>query len=165
MNRSESAVRRELSIVKWLGQARRKAVHFRGGRGFTLIEVMVVVAIIGILAAVALPAYKDQVTRGKRSTAQAVLLEGSQFMQRFYAAQNTFTAGDTNFPAVLKQSPKDVAAANKAYTISVAVTARTFTLTATPVLADSKCGNLTLDDTGTKGLSGTYSGTVADCWR
>ena len=133
------------------------------GVGFTLIEMLVVVAIIGIVGAIALPAYRDNVSRGRRVEAQAALVESTQWMQRFYAAQNTFDGADTKFPASLKAVPKT---GTKTYTVSVTVGAdkRSYTLKATPETAfpDSKCGYLTLTDAGVKG---TQSGTVAACWR
>src|SRR4051794_33704766 len=60
------------------------------GRGFTLIELMISVAVVAVLAAVALPAYKDQISRSKRSDMQTVLLEDAQYMQRYYAANNAY---------------------------------------------------------------------------
>ena len=133
--------------------------------GFTLIEMLIVLAIIGVLAAVAYPAYTSQVARSKRSDAQTVLLEAAQYMQRYYAAQNTFTSA--SLPTVLSRAPKDTSS-TKAYdvTLTVPTGGATFTLTAAPSgWTDAVCGSLTLTDAGVKGLSGTYSGTVGTCWR
>jgi type IV pilus assembly protein PilE len=131
-----------------------------GLRGFTLIELLVVVGIVGILAAVAYPSYVDQVKRAKRSDAQTVLMESAQYLQRYYAAQNSFTAA--TLPASLAQSPRS---GTKAYDITLppdSLTARNFKLVATPVFSDAKCGNLTLTDAGQKGTS---TDNVVDCWR
>ena len=133
------------------------------GNGFTLIELMIVVAIVGILAAIALPSYLSYVQRGDRAAARAGLLEAQQFMERYYATNNTFV--DAALPARLVDIP--VGAAK--YTISVGnLAAGTFTLTATPKTAVSKCGNLTLTHTGVKGVSVPSTPTAAEiaaCWR
>lgn len=132
------------------------------GAGFTLIELMVAVAIVGILAAIALPSYREYVLRSQRSDAQTVLLDGAQFMQRWYAAKNSFAGADEALPYT--RSPRD---GDQRYTVSATIDDdnQGFTLTATPSATDTKCGNLTLTHTGQKGLSGSHSGSVSDCWR
>lgn len=140
----------------------------RASRGFTLIEVMITVAIIGILAAVALPAYTEQVKRSKRSNAQTVMLQGAQFAQRYYNAKNSYSglegASGTFASSNYKTAPNDGGTVN--YNIKLELVGSGFKITAEPkagVFSDSKCGNLTLTDTGVKGVSG--SDTVANCWR
>ncbi|MBQ0933361.1 type IV pilin protein [Ideonella sp. 4Y16] len=131
-------------------------------RGFTLVEVLIVVAILGILSAFAYPAYTEQVARGRRSGAQAGLMEAAQWMQRYYAALNTYKDADKKMPDSYKSIPRDGGA--KTYTVEVAVGSdeRSYTLTAKPVTADAKCGNLTLNDLGQKG---SQYGDVPTCWR
>jgi len=133
--------------------------------GFTLIELMVAVAIVGVLVSVALPSYVEHVRRGKRSDAQSVLLESAQFMQRYYVAHNTF-AGASLTGTGLDHVPKNASATDASYTVQLTVPSasngRAYALTATPRFSDPKCGELKLMSTGQK-LSAV--GSTKDCWR
>jgi type IV pilus assembly protein PilE len=132
--------------------------------GFTLLELMIVLAIVGILAAVAYPSYLESVKRARRSEARTYLLEAQQFMARFYSANGRYTtneAGTTSppLPVRLQAVPADA----PRYNLSVAATLSSYVLTATPT-ANDDCGDLTLTHTGVKGRSGSGL-TLADCWR
>lgn len=134
---------------------------FKQSSGFTLMELMITVAIIGIIASIALPAYSNYIIRGKRSDAKAALLN-AQLEQEKYRANNT-TYGTLTEIGVSSTSP------NGYYTIAVSGTpdATTYTVTAAPLspFADASCGTLGITHTAsadTKTVSGTDS--VANCW-
>jgi type IV pilus assembly protein PilE len=128
--------------------------------GFTLIELMVVVAIIGILGAIAYPSYTEYVRRGHRADARAGLLQAQQWLERAATATGTYP---TSLPATLTWSNDGA----KRYQISFAAgnTNTEFTLEAEPKSghSDPRCGKLTLTNTGVRGSSGTDS--VANCWK
>jgi type IV pilus assembly protein PilE len=141
--------------------------------GFTLIELMVVVAIVGILVGIALPSYQDSVRKSRRGQAKADLVELAQRAERYRTVNSTYvgfwngSAGPPVIPGVAttdRQSPRGTGTAH--YTITEAETANTFTLTATPQggqTADTRCMTLTLNQAGQKTESGTAT-EIADCW-
>lgn len=138
-------------------------------RGFTLIEIMIVVVIIGLLAAIAFPSYQNQIRKSRRSDGHIALTNIAQRLERCYTVNGAYnvaagcdalSAADT-LTTGLATSPEGN------YSISIANTATTYTLTATPAgalasMGDPGCGNLSLNHQGQRGVSGTDS--VADCW-
>lgn len=132
--------------------------------GFTLLELLVVLVIVSILAAVAYPSYLQSVKRGYRSEARMALLESQQFMARFYATNSRYTLDEAgSLSPTLPQRLQMVPADSPRYRLSLSATLNSFTLTATPTGSDD-CGNLTLSHTGVKGRSGSEV-SVAECWR
>jgi len=140
-------------------------------RGFTLIELMITVAIVAILAAVAYPSYTEYIARSRRSDAKAVLLETAQWIERQYTVSNAYNLkGDGNAlnTAALpyQEAPRDGAA--KYYTIQFASapTASAFTLQAIPKNGQTgdKCGTFQLSQTGAKSLNAATD-SVANCWN
>ena len=141
----------------------------RAGRGFTLVELMVALAALGILAAIALPAFFEQLARARRTDLQAALMEDAAYMQHYYAAHNAYT--DAAAPQLpFTRSPRGGAAS---YAISVSVPAgdpTSFLLTAVRggAMASDACGDFTYDNLGRRGLvAGTFGAgrDAARCWR
>ena len=127
-------------------------------KGFTLIELMIAVAIIAILGAVAMPSYQNYVMQANRAAAKTILHENAQFLEQFYTTNNLYTGAVLPF----LQSPRTGAVAH--YNVSLqAVAAATYTLQAVPVgmMAADTCGALTLTNTGVRGAGGD----VATCWN
>jgi type IV pilus assembly protein PilE len=128
--------------------------------GFSLIELMIAVAIVGILSAIAYPSYQEYVRSADRADAQAALSELSQFMERYH----TQTGSYENAALPFTSSPKTGAAR---YTLSIEGTPdeKEFTLQATPqgAMAADKCGTLKLSSTGAKDQKSGMS--QAECWR
>jgi len=138
-------------------------------KGFTLIEVMIVVAIVGILVAVALPAYSNHVAKTRRGAAQGCLTELGQFLERNYNLALKYDKDTANNAVVLPtlQCRTDLTGS---FTFSTTtLTATAYTLAAAPstnqAKNDSQCGcTLTLTQQGIKGVSGC-SKSVAQCWK
>lgn len=125
-------------------------------KGFTLVELMIAVAIIGILAAIAYPQYQKYTLRANRAEAQAIMMETAQFMERYFTTNGTYVDA-----ALLSDvSPVNSTGTARRYTIAFTATptATAFSLTATRVgiQANDSCGNLTLTNTGVQGPAGCW---------
>lgn len=147
-------------------QTTTQGIDVRRSAGFTLIEVMIVVVIIGILSSIAYPSYQDYVKQARRADAQASLMELAQFMERHYTSKGGYLEDGQSGSAPslpFTSSPKDSSSA--AYTLSLAqgITAQTYSLQAVPtgMMSGDSCGTLTVDHRGKKGSGGD----MAKCWK
>lgn len=130
-------------------------------KGFTLIELMIVVVVIAILAAIAYPSYREYVIRSRRVEAQSLLNDAAARQERFRSQNGGYAtnAASLGLPSL--------SSTNGFYVLSLeAATATTYKLRATRQGAqtqDTRCGEFTLDQTGARGMVG--AGDVASCWR
>jgi len=128
--------------------------------GFTLIEMMIVVALVAVLAAIVLPSYQDSVRKARRTDARGALTSIAQLMERLNTEKNSYAS------ATLGNAATDLYKAtseNNFYTLALSnLGAATYTITATPSgsQAVDACGNYTLDQAGTRGSVLT----VDKCW-
>lgn len=129
-------------------------------KGFTLIELMIVVAILGILSAIAYPSYTSYVKKANRADAIAGLLSLAGRMEEYYINNDSYVGATVNVTATGtvggSETPEGL------YTLSIpAATAFAYSITATPKTADAECATLSLDSLGQKTATGTNA---ANCW-
>lgn len=126
--------------------------------GFTLIEVMVVVAVISVLAAIAWPMFEEQSMKGRRANAIISLTRVSNELNKYFSDNETYV--DYSISAAATANLKN-------YTITLTeLTANTYTVTATPTGAqadDADCTTLTINHLGQKGYTGAAP-SAARCW-
>jgi type IV pilus assembly protein PilE len=138
-------------------------------RGFTLVELMIVVAIIAILAAVALPSYNSYSIKSKRGDGKAALLAMMQAQEKLRANcifYGTVIAGVNSClaSAALTQVGASSTSPDGYYNISLSgVSGSTYVATATPTFTDTECTSLIIDQDGTQSSTGTLAGT--ECWQ
>lgn len=159
----------------------------RPARGFTLIELMITVAVVAILASIAFPSYQEQIARGRRTEAQTILLAGQQWMERFYSenfrydqnSAGTAVTDASQFPSRFSTSPapgQGTAVYNVAVVASFTNSVPSYTITATrktgTAMASDVCGDFTVDNLGRRSMvnySTTKFSSLSDaityCWK
>jgi type IV pilus assembly protein PilE len=135
--------------------------------GFTLIELMIVVVIIGVLASVAVPSYTAYVENGRRAEGKAFALDIASRQERHFTQWSRYAGSFTATDATgLGMASADSENAVYSGVITLANTNTTHLITLTPAITDSECGVLTLRNTGQRGAKGVETGSiVSDCWR
>jgi type IV pilus assembly protein PilE len=132
-------------------------------RGFTLVELMIVVTIVAILGAIAFPSYRQHVMKTKRAECEGVMTTAAAMFERHYAANATYALDSSSSSLSSLTCPQDGGTTSYVLDGWDTATSSTFMITATPQggqLADA-CGTLTLNEIGEKGSDKT----VAECWR
>ena len=128
----------------------------RSNRGFTLIEIMIVIAIIGIVITIGYPSLTEYVKKGRRAEVAGLLSEQAQMLERFYSKSNVYTGA------------VGLSTGNDYYTITPTLTDQTFLLTATRKagsMATDKCGDFTITNTDVRSMVNATAGlTTKDCW-
>lgn len=135
------------------------------GRGFTLIELMTVVVIVGVLAAVAIPSYMEHLKKGKRAEVKAALLQGAQALERYYTANGTYLNAAA-LAAVFPTAAPSSGSANYNIAVQGNPTRNTYTLRATRAgsMAGDECGDFEVNHAGARTLANQSNRTVAQCW-
>ncbi|WP_444920982.1 type IV pilin protein [Microbulbifer sp. CnH-101-G] len=134
-------------------------------RGFTLIELMIVVAIVGIIAGIAYPSYMESVRKSNRAEAKVFLNDTAQRLQRCFTAYSAYNDDNCSVAGDISGG-NSLDTENGYYSITGVLTATTFTLSAKPVSTsmqggDSGCTDFTLNQAGVKNASGKNA---ANCW-
>lgn len=139
--------------------------------GFTLVELVVAVALIGIIMAIAVPQFNEYIRASKRADATGVLTEAGQFMERNFSNTGSYLSDSAGnnvaLPAGLTVAPRSASAGEAYYNISFVGTPTdsAFTLQAVPVnsMNGDSCGTFTLTNTGVRAVSGSRP--LGECWK
>ncbi len=131
--------------------------------GFTIIELLIVIAVIGLLVAIAVPSYQDFVMKSRRTEARELLYTAAQRLQQYFTKADKYTTNTTTLAV-------SATSTNGYYTLTIAAGTTgsiktSYALTATPAGSqanDTDCGNFMLNSLGTRTVSGSQ--TTPPCW-
>lgn len=132
-------------------------------RGFTLVELLVTMAIVAILAAIAYPSYRNHVVKTQRNAAKACLAQYAQFMERYYTTRLTYVDAEPELACAIESGM------DRNYVFSVDdLDASTYTALATPTEAfaedDPVCGTLSINQAGERSAGSGSAEDIAHCW-
>ncbi|MGH8288089.1 MAG: type IV pilin protein [Steroidobacteraceae bacterium] len=142
-------------------------------RGFTLIELMIVLVVAAILTAIAVPLYLNQVRESRRTDARSALLDLAGREERYFATNNAYTGDSTNLGYTTAGNTWPQTVGSGYYQVAApavpaaGITAPSYSITASPVAgsaqaADTACASLTVTSTGAETSTGT--GSASTCW-
>ncbi len=138
-------------------------------QGFTLIEMLMAIAIVGILAAIAIPAYQDSVTKSRRAEGMALAMDLAARQERFFLQHNTYTTSITGASGL----DTDASSTNGYYNAAAAACTGgairncyliSVTAAGAQARADEKCGRFTVDSRGVKASKNSAGSASTDCW-
>ena len=137
------------------GDIKRRVNQRSGASGFTLIELMITVAVVTILAAIAFPSYATFMKKSRRGDAEATLMDIAQREQQYLLDARTYAA---TVAALNTTIPADVSAYYTVVIVPGGAAPPTFVITATPIAGSPQAGDytLTLDNTGAKTPAGVW---------
>ncbi len=131
-------------------------------RGFTLVELLISVAVLGLLVALAYPSYLSHIAKGRRADGKAALLDVAQRMERFYTERSSYVGASLGATGIHPTS-----SVQGYYSLAItAQTAAAFTLTATPsgAQASDACGTYSYNHQGSKSVGGAATLSASTCW-
>jgi type IV pilus assembly protein PilE len=137
----------------------------RRQRGVSLIELLVVMVVVAILSAIAIPSYRQYVIRSNRTNAKTLLTQTAQALERCYTNSTPYAYNSATCTVGVAAVILPVLSADGTYSVDGVRAPNTYTLTATPQgtqAEDTKCGNFVLTNTGQQTVSGTS--TAPECW-
>ncbi len=144
------------------------AIHKNPIKGFTLVELMVTIAIVAIIAVIALPSFRSQILKSHRTDAKVTLSETAQKLERCYTEFNSYLYNATTAPGCPRTSDLTGKSEYYNFTVTVAANGLTYTLKATAKggqLDDKNCKIFTLKETGDAASSNSANAVSSNCWK